>query len=93
MDTSLDRRGCLVELVKKASFDRLNRLFEITTGERNYQTLLSSRNFLVVVWETQPYVFNILPRRLPRVVVVEEHFVLKDLHFYESAREADTKAC
>ena len=78
------KRGCLVEWVKKAYFDRLNKLFKITTIERYYQTLLSARN--------QSYVINILPRRLPKFVVPEEHFVLKDLPFYERAREADTKA-
>ena len=78
------KRGCLVEWVKKAYFDRLNKLFKITAIERYYQTLLSARN--------QSYVINILPRRLPKFVVPEEHFVLKDLPFYERAREADTKA-
>ena len=39
-----ERRGRLVEWVEKASFDRLNKLFEITLNERNYQTLLSARN-------------------------------------------------
>ena len=39
-----ERRGRLVEWVEKASFDRLNKLFEITLNERNYQMLLSARN-------------------------------------------------
>ena len=39
-----ERKGRLVEWVEKASFDRLNKLFEITSNERNYQTLLSARN-------------------------------------------------
>lgn len=91
-DASADRRGRLVTWVEKASFDRLNRLFEITVGERNYQMLISSRNLLVVVWESQPYILNILPRWLPKVVVSGEYFVLKDLPFYERARDADTKA-
>lgn len=81
----------MVEWVKKALFARLNKLFEITTSERNYQMLLSARNLLAVVREPQPYVLNILPRQLPKVVVPEEHFVLRDLPFYEEAREADAK--
>ena len=56
------KRGRLVEWVEKASFDRLNKLFEINTIERHYQTLLSARNLLAVVREPQPYVVNILPR-------------------------------
>ena len=79
--------------MEKASFDRLNRLFEIISVERHYQILLTTRNLLAVVREPQPYVLNILPRRLPKVVVPEEHFVLKDLPFYERAREANAKAC
>ena len=82
----------MVEWVEKTSFDRLNRLFEIISIERHYQTLLSAVNLLAVVWEPQPYVLNILSRRLPKVVVPGEHFVLKDLPFYERAREADVKA-
>ena len=77
----------------EASFDRLNRLFEITSIERHYQTLLSARNLLAVVREPQSYVLNILPRRLPKVVVPGEQFVLEDLPFYERAREANAKAC
>ena len=83
----------MVEWVEKASFDRLNRLFKITSVERHYQTLLTAWNLLAVVREPQPYVLNILPRRLPKVVVPGEHFVLKDLPFYEKAREEDAKAC
>ena len=86
------KRGRLVEWVEKASFDRLNKLFEITAAERHYQTLLIARNLLAVVREPQPYVTNILLRRLPKRVVLGKHFVLKDLSFYERAHEADAKA-
>ena len=87
-----DRRGRVVKWVEKASFDRLNKLFEIAAAERHYQTLLIARNLLVVVRDPQPYITNILPRRLPKQVVPGEHFVLKDLLFYERARKADAKA-
>ena len=36
--------GKLVEWVEKASFDRLNMLFEIAAVERSYETLLSTQN-------------------------------------------------
>ena len=52
----------MVEWVEKASFDRLDKLFEITAIERHYQTLLSARNLLAVVREPQLYIVNILPR-------------------------------
>lgn len=87
-----DRRGRLVEWVEKASFNRLNKLFEITASEKNYQMLLSSLNLLTVVWETQSYTLNILPRRLPKVVVSGEHFVLKDFPFHAKTREVDAKS-
>lgn len=54
--------------------------------------IFSARNLLTVIQERQPYVFPIIPRRLPRVVVPGEHFVLKDLLFYEKVRQAGAKA-
>ena len=60
----------MVEWVEKASFDRLNKLLEIIVVERHYQMLLIARNLLAVVWEPQPYVLNILPKRLPKVVIL-----------------------
>ena len=52
----------MIEWVEKATFDCLNKLFEITAVERHYQTLLIVWNLLAVVRETQLYVINILPR-------------------------------
>lgn len=92
LGVSTDKRGKLVEWVEKASFDRLNRLFEITVSERSCQTLLSAQNLRSVIQVSQSYVLNIIPRRLPKKVVAGEHFVLKDLSFYMEAREADTQA-
>ena len=84
-----DKRGCVVEWVEKASFSRLNKLFEITAAERHHETLLTAQNLLAVVWEPQAYVINILPRKLPKKVVPGEHYVLKDLPFYKEVRKAD----
>ncbi|KAL6312623.1 hypothetical protein AAG906_006768 [Vitis piasezkii] len=67
-------RDCLVEWVEKASFDRLNKLFEINAIKRHHQTLLSAG----IYW-----------RWLPKVVVPKGHFVLKDLSFYAKARQED----
>ncbi|RVW85554.1 hypothetical protein CK203_044050 [Vitis vinifera] len=49
-----DIRGKLVEWVEKASFDRLNRLFEIAADERSCETLLSAQNLCSVTQEPQP---------------------------------------
>ena len=83
----------MVEWVEKASFNRLNKLFEIAAGERNYQTLFSARNLWMVTQVSQPYTLNIIPRRLPKKVVSGEHFILQDLSFYTEARDADAQAC
>lgn len=92
IDVGTDMKGRLVEWVEKVSFNRLNRLFEIAAGERNYQTLFSTRNLLVAVRETHPYTLNITPRRLPKKVVAGERFVLKNLYFYVEACKADAQA-
>ena len=47
--TKNKKRGRLVEWVKKASFDQLNRLFVIFASERHHQTLMTDQNLLVVV--------------------------------------------
>ena len=85
-------RGHLVEWVEKASFDRLNKLFVISSLEWNHQTLLSAQNLLAVIREPQPYVLPIIPRWLLKIVVPGKHHVLKDLPLYEKAHEADAKA-
>ena len=78
--------------MEKASFDRLNRVFEIAADERSCEMLLSAQNLRLVTQEPQPFVLNILPRRLPKNVVVGEHFILKDLPFYTAVRKADAQA-
>ncbi|RVX10628.1 hypothetical protein CK203_016862 [Vitis vinifera] len=86
-----DKRGHIVEWVEKTSFARLNKLFEIVATERHYETLLTARNLLAVVRESQAYVINILPRKLPKKVVPEDHYVIKDLPFYKEVRKADAE--
>lgn len=88
-----ERKVRVVEWVEKASFDHLNKLFVITSNEKNHQTLLFVRNLLVIIQEPQPYILPIILRWLPKVVVPGEHHVLKDLPFYEEAHEANAKAC
>ncbi|RVW58624.1 hypothetical protein CK203_111728 [Vitis vinifera] len=40
--------------------------FEIDAKERHYKTLLTARNLMAVVRESQEYVVNILPRKMPK---------------------------
>ena len=77
--------------MEKVSFDRLNRLFEIAAAERSCDMLLSAQNLRSVMKEPQPYVLNILPRRLPEEVVAGEHFVLQDLPFYAAVQKIDAR--
>ncbi|XP_059598719.1 receptor-like protein EIX1 [Vitis vinifera] len=51
----LELRGHLVDWVEKASFACVCKLFEIDPKERAYKTLLSARNLIVVVRESQEY--------------------------------------
>lgn len=92
IDADKDRRGRLVEWVEKASFDLLNKLFVITFDKKNHQTLLTAWNLLAVIRESQPYVLLIIPRRLPKVIVLGKHHVLKDLSFYKEAHEENARA-
>ena len=55
-----------------------------------YKTLLSARNLIAVVQESQEYVINILPRKLANDEIVPgEHYTLKELPLYQEAKEAD----
>ncbi|KAL6345540.1 hypothetical protein AAG906_017265 [Vitis piasezkii] len=84
-------RGFLVDWVEKASFACVCKLFEIDSKERTYKTLLSARNLMAIVRESQDYVINILPRKLPKEVVPGEHYTLKELPIYMEAKEADAE--
>ncbi|RVW82244.1 hypothetical protein CK203_041653 [Vitis vinifera] len=88
----LELRGHLVDWVEKASFACVCKLFEINPKERACKTLLSARNLMAVVRESQEYVINILPRKLPKDEVVPgEHYTVKELPLYQEAKEADAE--
>nr|CAN66182.1 hypothetical protein VITISV_025182 [Vitis vinifera] len=86
-----ERRGHIVDWVEKASFACLNKLFEIDAKERCYKTLLTARNLMTVVRESQEYVVNILPRKMTKEVVPGEHYTVKDLPIYQESKEADAE--
>ena len=54
-------------------------------------TLLTTRNLMAVVQESREYIINILPRKLPKKVVPEEHYILKDLPFFKEVQQADAE--
>ena len=53
--------------------------------------MLTARNLSAVTRESQEYVINILPRKLPKKVVPGEHYILKDLPFYKEVQKADAE--
>ncbi|KAL6319275.1 hypothetical protein AAG906_013949 [Vitis piasezkii] len=84
--------GHLVDWVEKASFACVCKLYEINSKERSCKTLLTARNLVAVVKESQEYVVNILPRKIRREEVVPgEHYTVKELPLYQEAQEADAE--
>ena len=89
---SKDRWGHLVEWVMKSSFSFLNKLFEIDQSKRSHGVLLTEKNQKVILAQVKPFVIPLFPKLAPPTLVSSEHFVLKDLPFYEVARLADIEA-
>ena len=54
-----------MEWVEKASFARLNKLFEISTSERNYQIFFMDKNLQAVIKEAKSFILPILHRLAP----------------------------
>lgn len=82
-----------MEWVEKAFFYHLNNFFEISSIERNHQVLLTDKNLQAMVKESQPFTLFVLPRLAPQTLVPDEHYILKDLPFYEVARATNSKVC
>ena len=89
---SKDRWGHLVEWVMKSSFSFLNKLFEIDQSKRSHGVLLTEKNQKVILAQVKPFVIPLFPKLAPPTLVSSEHFVLKDLPFYEVARLANIEA-
>ena len=64
--------------------------------DRWYQTSLqgsfSDKNLLALIDNPKPFIMLVFPRLAPLSLVFGEHFVLKDLPFYEVARLVDSEA-
>lgn len=81
-----------MELIEKASFDWLNKLFEIVVSEQDHKVLLSDKNLHAMISEPKLYVLPILYRVALSSLMPNEHYVLKDLPFYKVTRLANSKA-
>ena len=91
-DIGKKRWGHLVEWVDKASFTRLNKLFKINAFERAYKVLISNKNLLALIGNPKSFISPIFHCLALPSLVLDEHFVLKDLPFYKIARLADSEA-
>ncbi|KAL6327563.1 hypothetical protein AAG906_021853 [Vitis piasezkii] len=87
----VEHEGHLVDWVEKTPFACVNKLFEIEATERHYKTLLSARNLMAVVRESQDYSIHNLPQKLPKEVVPGKHHIWKELSIYQEAKEADAE--
>ena len=78
--------------MEKASFAHLNKLFEIDVVEWAYKVLVLDKNLLALIGSPKSFIILMFPWLTPSSLVLGEHFVLKDLPFYEVARLADSEA-
>ena len=78
--------------MEKASFTRLNKLFEIDASERNHKVLFSDKNLLMLVNAPKSFVIPVFPHMALPSLMPREHFVLKDLPFYEVSILVDSEA-
>lgn len=85
-------RDHLVKWVDKSSWTLLNKLFEIDKVERKFSMLLTRKNLESLLEHYQAFVILVFPRLAPPTFVPSEHFVLKDLPFYEVVKLTDAKA-
>nr|CAN80544.1 hypothetical protein VITISV_010895 [Vitis vinifera] len=88
---SIEIRGHLVEWVEKSSFIHLNKLFDIDQIEQKHNKLLIENNLKTIIAQPKPFMIHLLIRLAPLTLVPGEHFVLKNLPFYEVARLADVE--
>lgn len=73
-------------------FSQLNKLFEIDATERAYKVIISDKNLLALINDPKPFIIPVFACLASPFLMSGEHFVLKDLSFYEVARLADSEA-
>ena len=78
--------------MKKASFTRLSKLFEIDVVEWAHSAFLSEKNLQALIKNRKPFIIPVFPWLAPLSLIPDEHFVLKDLFFYKVARLANSEA-
>ena len=74
-----NRRGKLVHWVERASFEKIQRLLDISKKERNHEVILTVKNLHDLSHHPSPYIVPIIPHPLPLEIVEGEHFITVDL--------------
>lgn len=77
--------------MEKASFTRLNKLFEIDIVEQAHNVLLLDNNLLALIENPKPFI-PVFPWLASSTLILNEHFMLKDLVFYKVACLEDSEA-
>ena len=65
--------------VERASFERIQRLLEISEQEQHHEVLLTDKNLQDLSLHPSPNSVPIIPRPLPSEIVEGEHFITRDL--------------
>ena len=65
--------------VEKASFNKIQKLLEISERERHHEILLTVRNLCELSHSPSPYILPVIPCPLPSEIVEGEHYVIADL--------------
>ena len=78
--------------MEKASFARLNKLFEIDVAKQVYSVLLSNKNMLALIENPKLLIILVFSRLAHSSLVLDEHFMLKDLSSCKVVRLANSEA-
>ena len=65
--------------MEKASFEKIQRLLDISEWERHHKILLTVKNLRDLSRSPSPYTIPFIPHLLPIEIVEREHFVIADL--------------
>ena len=83
--------------MEKASFEKIQRLLEISKRERHHEILLTVKNLRDLSSSSSPYTITVIPHPLSVEIVEGEHYVIVDLlnlapGSSSSTRNFETKA-
>lgn len=77
--------------MEKAAFAQLNKLFKINIAKQVYNVLLLDKNLLALIENPKLFIIPVFPRLAHSSLVLDEHFMLKDLPSYKVVRLENSK--